>query len=232
MNGMGGITSPILSLSGITRVFGSDGVVTHVLRGIDLTLDPGEFCALVGPSGSGKSTLLSIIGMLDRPTSGEVVIAGRETSRMEEPQRTLFRGETIGFVFQFHHLIPSFTALENVTMPFLLRHGRVCREHRVRGEEILCRVGLADRLHFRPSRLSGGQQQRVAVARALVTRPPLVLADEPTGNLDSESGNEVFTLMREIARESGSTFLIVTHDDRLAARCDRIIRLVDGKIVS
>jgi len=229
---MGGITSPILSLSGITRVFGSDGVVTRVLRGIDLTLDPGEFCALVGPSGSGKSTLLSIIGMLDRPTSGEVVIAGRETSRMEEPQRTLFRGETIGFVFQFHHLIPSFTALENVTMPFLLRHGRVCREHRVRGEEILCRVGLADRLHFRPSRLSGGQQQRVAVARALVTRPPLVLADEPTGNLDSESGNEVFTLMREIARESGSTFLIVTHDDRLAARCDRIIRLVDGKIVS
>lgn len=226
------MSSPILSLSGITRVFGSDGVETRVLRGIDLTLDEGEFCALVGPSGSGKSTLLSIIGMLDRPTAGEVVIAGRETTGMKEPERTIFRGETIGFVFQFHHLIPSFTALENVTMPFLLRYGRVSRQHRQRAEEILSRVGLADRLHFRPTRISGGQQQRVAIARALVTHPPLVLADEPTGNLDSESGNEVFTLMREIARERGSTFLIVTHDDRLAARCDRIIRLEDGRIVS
>lgn len=222
---------PIITLAGITRVFGSDGVETPVLKGIDLSLERGEFAALVGPSGSGKSTLLSIMGLLDRPTTGSVMICGRETTVMGEPERTLFRGESIGFVFQFHHLIPSFTALENVTMPFLLRFGKVTPQVREKAAEMLCRVGLSDRLHFRPTRLSGGQQQRVAVARALVTGPPLVLADEPTGNLDSESGEEVFSLMREMAASCGTTFLLVTHDDRLANRCDTIIRLRDGRIV-
>jgi lipoprotein-releasing system ATP-binding protein len=190
----------------------------------------GEFAALIGPSGSGKSTLLHLIGLLERPTSGRILIAGREIDALDEAGMTVLRGRTLGFVFQFHHLLPEFTALENVVMPTLIDQGRASRAMRERGKWLLGKVGLGDALDKKPSALSGGMQQRVAIARALAMNPPLVLADEPTGNLDSHTADDIFALLREFNREEGSAFLVVTHDPRLAARCDRRVELMDGQI--
>jgi lipoprotein-releasing system ATP-binding protein len=186
--------------------------------------------ALVGPSGSGKSTLLNIVGLLERMTSGSYRLQGEEVVGLDDAALTLRRRVTLGFVFQFHHLLPAFTALENVTLPALMAHGRVSAKELQRARDLLAAVGLADAVHKRPSELSGGMQQRVAIARALVQEPPLVLADEPTGNLDTASSDEVFAQLRRMHQELGTTFIIVTHDPRMAARCDRTVELIDGRI--
>ena len=202
----------------------------EVLHGVSLALQRGEFVALIGPSGSGKSTLLNLIGLLEKATAGSYRIQGQETTTLDDAALTLQRRATLGFVFQFHHLLPAFTALENVTLPALMREGRVSRERRDQARTLLAAMGLAQAEGKRPGELSGGMQQRVAIARALVLEPPLVLADEPTGNLDTASSDEVFALMRRLHAELKVSFLIVTHDPRLAARCDRVIELVDGRI--
>jgi lipoprotein-releasing system ATP-binding protein len=203
---------------------------TEVLHGVSLELAAGEFVALIGPSGSGKSTLLNIIGLLERATSGSYCIQGREMQGLDDAALTLQRRSSLGFVFQFHHLLPAFTALENVTLPALMREGRITAAHRERARAMLSAMGLSQAEGKRPGELSGGMQQRVAIARALVLQPPLVLADEPTGNLDTASSDEVFALMRGMHKDLRTTFLVVTHDPRLAARCDRVIELVDGAI--
>jgi lipoprotein-releasing system ATP-binding protein len=204
----------------------------EVLHGITFDIRSGEFVALIGPSGSGKSTLLNIIGLLEPMTAGSYRIQGVETNALDDAGLTLRRRAALGFVFQFHHLLPAFTALENVTLPALMREGRVTPQQREHARAVLASVGLAQAMHKKPGELSGGMQQRVAIARALVMAPPLVLADEPTGNLDRASADEVFALMRRMHAELHTTFLIVTHDPSLAARCDRIIALVDGRIES
>ena len=183
----------ILRTEALTKTYG-ERVVTQVLKGIDLTLEAGEFCALTGPSGSGKTTLLNLVGLLDRVTGGRILIQGRDTVPLDDGERTALRGRTLGFVFQFHHLLTAFSALENVMLPLLSQHGRAQPWMRERAAELLDQVGLADRAHYRATDLSGGQQQRVAIARALVMDPPLVLADEPTGNLDTESSEQVLQL--------------------------------------
>jgi lipoprotein-releasing system ATP-binding protein len=205
---------------------------TEVLHGIDLSLARGEFAALIGPSGSGKSTLLNVIGLLDPPERGRIFIEGKEAGRLDDAATTRLRGRSIGFVFQYHYLLPAFTALENVMMPVLAARGRPDEAMRVRAAELLDRVGLARWRDKKTGELSGGQQQRVAVARALAMQPALVLADEPTGNLDTRSADGVFDVLRAVNEASGTTFLVVTHDPRLAQRCDRIVELVDGRIVA
>ncbi|HEX7062933.1 MAG TPA: ABC transporter ATP-binding protein [Woeseiaceae bacterium] len=205
---------------------------TEVLHGVDLALRRDDFAALVGPSGSGKSTLLNLIGLLDRPTGGELYLLGRATGTLDDAARTALRAGAIGFVFQFHYLIEAFSALENVLMPWMVTHGRPDREAIDAARDLLDAVGLADFAGKKPGELSGGQQQRVAVARALVTRPALLLADEPTGNLDTLSSAGVFELFRHFNAELGCAVLLVTHDPRLAETCDRQIELVDGRIVS
>ena len=222
----------VLRLNAIRKSYLSGESELEVLHGIDLTLQRGEFAALIGPSGSGKSTLLNLIGLLDRPTAGQLFIDSDETSTLPEASITKLRGQRIGFVFQHHCLIPAFTALENVMMPLLVDRGRPDTAMRQRAAELLAEVGLADRQDYLTSRLSGGQQQRVAIARSLTMNPSLVLADEPTGNLDTHTADDIFALLREVNVREQTTFLIVTHDPRLAARCDRIIELVDGRIVS
>jgi len=222
---------PVLEVEAIVKEYG-DQVRTQVLKGVSLTLEAGTLAALIGPSGSGKSTLLNIIGLLDHPTSGRLVVAGRPTAGLDERALTALRADALGFVFQFHHLLPAFTALENVMLPSWGERGSSTAQMRIDSEEMLRAVGLADRLHYRANNLSGGQQQRVAIARALVRKPPLVLADEPTGNLDTASSDEVFALMRRFNRDFGTTFLVVTHDPRIATSCDRVIEMVDGRIVS
>ncbi|MFV8753534.1 ABC transporter ATP-binding protein [Nannocystaceae bacterium ST9] len=222
---------PLLALAGVRKSYGQ-AVETEVLHGIDLELARGEFAALIGPSGSGKSTLLNLIGLLDRPTHGTIRIAGRDTVGLDEAALSRLRAETLGFIFQFHHLIGALSVIENLLMPLSVRSGRMRGEDRARARAALAEVGLAARADARPSELSGGQQQRVAIARALVHRPALVLADEPTGNLDTGTANDVFALLRRFNRERALTFLIVTHDPRMAARCDRIITLVDGLVAS
>ena len=202
----------------------------EVLHGVSLRVNRGEFVALIGPSGSGKSTLLNIVGLLERATEGSYRIQGEETSRLDDAGLTMRRRATLGFVFQFHHLLPAFTALENVTLPALMRDGVVTSQQREHARTVLAAVGLENAMNKRPGELSGGMQQRVAIARALVLAPPLVLADEPTGNLDTASSDEVFGLLRRMHAELGISFIVVTHDPRLAARCDRVIELVDGRI--
>jgi lipoprotein-releasing system ATP-binding protein len=225
------MSSPILELVDVKKEF--DGpVVTEVLHGIDLRVNHREFVALVGPSGSGKSTLLNILGLLDRPTSGAVMIQGKDTVTMDDHGRTRLRGRTLGFVFQFHHLLGALTAAENVMIPLAIESGSTSRSQLQRAREVLDAVGLLHRADARASSLSGGEQQRAAIARALVHQPPLILADEPTGNLDSKSSDRVFALMRSIHAEQGTAFLIVTHDPSLAENCDRIVTLVDGHIES
>jgi lipoprotein-releasing system ATP-binding protein len=224
---------PLLELAGLAKRYGTGTEVeTKVLHGIDLVLMPGEFTALIGPSGSGKSTLLNVIGLLEPPSGGSYRLLGRETAQLPEAELTRLRARTIGFVFQFHHLLPAFTATENVLMPSLVALGPVTPARRAVAHALLTAVGLSERLDFLPRKLSGGQQQRVAIARALAMSPQLVLADEPTGNLDTHSADDIFALMRAFNRERGTAFLIVTHDPRLAARCDRIVELVDGLIAS
>ena len=219
----------LLVVDGVVKEYG-EAVVTRALAGVDLRLAAGEFAALIGPSGSGKSTLLNVIGLLERPTRGRVVLAGKDTTGLDERGLTELRARTLGFVFQFHHLLPAFTALENVMLPAWGDEGFPSAAMEAGAKELLGLVGLTDRMHYQTTKLSGGQQQRVAIARALSRRPPLVLADEPTGNLDTESSNEVFDLMRRFNHELGTAFLVVTHDPRIAARCDRVIELVDGRI--
>ena len=222
-----------LRLDGVRKTYGvGTSVPTEVLHGIDLVLQRGEFSALIGPSGSGKSTLLNVIGLLDQPTDGRVFIGGEETGILGDDDLTRLRGRAIGFVFQHHYLLPEFTALENVMMPMLAARGRPDDEMRGTAAELLDRVGLTPWRDHKATHISGGQQQRVAIARSLAMKPALVLADEPTGNLDTKSADGVFDVLREINETSGTTFLIVTHDPRLAQRCDRIVELVDGRIVS
>ncbi|HMA24226.1 MAG TPA: ABC transporter ATP-binding protein [Gemmatimonadaceae bacterium] len=225
--------SDTLRLTGVRKSYGAGTPVeVEVLHGIDLTLRRGEFAALIGPSGSGKTTLLNVIGLLDRPDSGRIEIAGQDASALDDQETTSLRGRAIGFVFQYHHLLPAFTALENVMMPILAARGRADDEMRETAAGLLDRVGLAPWRDNKASDISGGQQQRVAIARALAMNPALVLADEPSGNLDTQNADAVFDLLREVNAAGGTTFLIVTHDPRLAQRCDRIVELVDGRIVS
>lgn len=202
----------------------------RVLHDITLQLNAGELCALIGPSGSGKSTLLNIIGLLDAPTEGELYLQGQPTRTLDDQQRTHLRNQSLGFVFQFHHLIPAFNVLDNVLMPLMIRHGKPTIDDKQRARELLAAVGLADLAERKASHLSGGQQQRVAIARALVTRPALLLADEPTGNLDTKTAASVFELFRHFNQAFGCAVLVVTHDPRLAAQCPRTIELVDGRV--
>jgi len=205
---------------------------TEVLHGINLTLQRRDFAALIGNSGSGKSTLLNLVGLLDTPTSGEIEVLGEATHTIGDRRRTMLRGRSIGFVFQFHHLIQAFTALENVLMPLMVAHGKPSAKQNALALSLLKEVGLGDYASRKPDQLSGGQQQRVAVARALVTHPALLLADEPTGNLDSKSAAEVFDLFRKFNQKFGCAVLLVTHDANLSGQCDRIITLTDGRIES
>jgi len=222
---------PLIELKQVRKTYNA-GLPNEaeVLHGIDLQVNPGEFIALMGPSGSGKSTLLNIVGLLERMSAGSYQLQGEEMVGLDDGGLTLRRRRLLGFVFQFHHLLPAFTALENVTLPALLAEGRVSDAQRARAKDLLDAVGLSAALNKRPSELSGGMQQRVAIARALVMNPPLVLADEPTGNLDTVSSDDVFVLLRRIHVERGTAFVVVTHDARLGARCDRLVELVDGQI--
>ena len=220
----------VLEATEIVKSFGEGDTATLVLRGISAKVETGEFVALVGPSGSGKSTFLSIAGTLLAPTSGSLRVAGQEALRLQENALCALRNRHLGFVFQFHHLLPDFTALENVLMPTYGAHARGDSSRQARALSLLDRVGLSERMSFRPTQLSGGQKQRVAVARALIMKPELVLADEPTGNLDRENSDEVIALLRELSRDEGTAFLISTHDESIAHRCDRILSLEDGRL--
>jgi lipoprotein-releasing system ATP-binding protein len=224
--------NPIIELHKIQKSYGEDtAVVTEVLHGIDLCIQEGEFAALTGPSGSGKSTLLNLIGLLEKPTSGQLLVAGQDTAGLDDAAITTLRGRSIGFIFQFHHLLPGFTSLENVMMPAILDVGWPTDQARDRAMQLLTQVGLKDAAHKRPSQLSGGMQQRVAVARALSLSPRLILADEPTGNLDTHSANDIFELLQSVNQTQKSACLIVTHDPALAARCARQIQIVDGQLL-
>jgi lipoprotein-releasing system ATP-binding protein len=223
--------APILTVAGLTKDFGEGDTQTHVLKDINLAMEAGEMAALLGPSGSGKSTLLTILGTLMRASGGAYDMLGVDLMHASEAQRTEFRSKNLGFVFQFHHLLPDLSALENVMMPAACAAGRETASMRQRASELLDAVGLSDRRDFRPAAMSGGQRQRVAVARALINNPVLVLADEPTGNLDRESADHVMDLVRTINETMGSSFLISTHDEHIAARCQRRIELLDGRIV-
>ena len=212
--------------------YGADGGSVLAIRDLTLDVPRDSMTVLMGPSGCGKTTLLNIVGLLDRPTEGRVLIEGRDTTPLDDGARTRLRAETLGFIFQFHHLLMAFTAVENVMMPLLASHGRREPWMRDKALSLLAQVGLADRVDYRSTDLSGGQQQRVAVARALVMDPALVLADEPTGNLDTESGAKVFDVLREVSGKRGTAFLIVTHDPGIAAKCDREVHMVDGLVNS
>lgn len=223
----------VLRLDGLCKRYNAgQPTETQVLHGLSLRLQRSDFTALTGSSGSGKSTLLNLIGLLDTPTAGELHLLGQPTSGMDEAQRTALRGQHIGFVFQFHHLITAFTALENVLMPIALAHGKPTREHTEFAQHLLAQVGLEKLAQQRPDQLSGGQQQRVAVARALVTQPALLLADEPTGNLDPSTAALVMDLLLGQTREHGASLVLVTHSDTAAARADRVLRLTASGMVS
>lgn len=223
----------VLLLQGLRKSYNvGKPTEVEVLHGLDLRLQRNDFAALVGASGSGKSTLLNVIGLLDKPTAGEMFLLGEPTRNMDDERRTKLRGSAIGFVFQFHHLIQAFTVLENVLMPLMVSCGKPTNEQIERARDLLSQVGLKGLEQRKPDQLSGGQQQRVAVARALVTRPALLLADEPTGNLDRKSASEVFQLFRQFNREFGCAVLLVTHDPHMSEQCDRTITLVDGNIES
>jgi lipoprotein-releasing system ATP-binding protein len=228
---MKGITgSPLISVRGLKKTFRIDMVEVRVLKGIDLDIQPGEVLSVVGASGVGKSTLLHILGALDRPSSGEVHFDGKDVFGMGEAALASFRNLNIGFVFQFHHLLPEFSALENVLIPAMIQ-GMKPAQADERARKVLGEVGLSGRLAHRPGELSGGEQQRVAIARALMAEPKALLADEPTGNLDTATAESVHELLLTLNREKGLTLVIVTHNEKLAARSDRTIRMVDGLIV-
>jgi lipoprotein-releasing system ATP-binding protein len=225
--------TPIIDMHQIHKSYGvGTPVVTEVLHGIDLCIQEGDFAALTGPSGSGKSTLLNLIGLLEKPTSGQLLVGGRDTAGLDDAAITALRGRSIGFIFQFHHLLPGFTALENVMMPAIIDSGWPTAKAQAAALRLLDQVGLKDAAHKRPSQLSGGMQQRVAVARALALSPRLILADEPTGNLDTRSANDIFELLQSINHTQQSACLIVTHDPALASRCGRQIQMVDGQLLA
>lgn len=221
--------SDVLAVTGLTRSFRQGDTEIEVLRGVDLRIAPGEIVALLGPSGSGKSTLLQAVGLLEGGYQGSIRLAGVEAAQESNDGRTRLRREKLGFVYQFHHLLPDFTALENVVIPQLI-FGANEREARERARALLGSLGLGERLDHKPSALSGGEQQRVAVARALANRPALVLADEPTGNLDQSTGHEIVELMFDLHARRNATLVLITHDEALAARCDRVVRLRDGLV--
>lgn len=220
----------LLEVRDLVKTFGSGDTATRVLRGLSMDLEVGELAALLGPSGSGKSTLLTILGTLMKPTSGSYAMLGQDLITADDRAQTLFRNLHIGFVFQFHNLLPDFTALENVIFPTAVREGRETETARTRGRDLLTRMGLGDRINFPSTNLSGGQKQRVAVARALMNGPELVLADEPTGNLDRVSAMQVMDLIAQISREEDTTFLISTHDEKIAGLCRRQIVVGDGLV--
>jgi lipoprotein-releasing system ATP-binding protein len=219
-----------LQLAGVTKTFRQGGRELHVLRGVDFVVAPGEMTALVGPSGSGKSTLLHIAGLLERPDGGEITLAGEAVGRLGDDARSRLRSRALGFVYQYHHLLPEFSALENVVVPQMIA-GRSRGEARQRARLLLEAVGLAERLDHRPARLSGGEQQRVAIARALANQPSVLLADEPTGNLDPETAGRVFAVLRELVQQTRVAALIATHNLELARSMDRVLRLEQGRVV-
>jgi lipoprotein-releasing system ATP-binding protein len=223
------MAEPLLQLEGINKDYGPQASILH---DIDLKLEQGSFSAIIGPSGSGKSTLLNIIGLLDRPTTGSFRFLGQDVLGLPPAELTRFRGQKIGFIFQFHHLLPAFSAVENVMLPLIAHGGRLRPGMRDQALDVLRAVGMADKADAKATELSGGQQQRVAIARALVTNPPLVLADEPTGNLDTRNADDIFALLRRLNETKGMALLVVTHDPRLAQRCDRIVEVVDGRVLS
>ena len=226
-----GTNRALLRLDQVVRTFDQAGKELEVLRGVNLSVDPGEMVALVGPSGAGKSTLLQIAGLLERPDDGEVVIDGQAAGSLGDLQRTRLRCSTIGFVYQFHHLLPEFSALENVALPRIIA-GQSPRQAKRDANELLGRVGLSHRLTHRPARLSGGEQQRVAIARALANRPKLLLADEPTGNLDHQTADEVFELLRALVHSNGVAAVVATHNLNLARGMDRMMELRDGSLAA
>ncbi|MFV9629464.1 MAG: ABC transporter ATP-binding protein [Methanosarcinales archaeon] len=218
-----------IEIRDLTKIYG-DGVEVRALDGVDLDIEKGEFLAIIGPSGSGKSTLLNMIGILDTPTSGTILLDGVDITSASQKQRSKMRNQKLGFIFQYHHLLPDFNAIENVMMPLLINGIKKSKAKKI-AYEMLDEVGLNDRANHRPNQLSGGQNQRVAIARALANNPDIVIGDEPTGNLDSKSSDVIYDLLRKLNKEHDQTFILVTHDERMAEKTDRIIRLVDGKIV-
>ncbi|MGI5992473.1 MAG: ABC transporter ATP-binding protein [Methanosarcina sp.] len=220
--------SPIIELKSLTKVY-KNGMEFRALDNANLRIKRGEFVAIVGPSGSGKSTLMHLIGLLDTPSFGTLLIDGRDVTKISDKERSEMRNRMLGFVFQYHHLLPDFTALENVIMPLLIA-GKNRKEAEETAEKLLKEVGLEDRMDHKPGELSGGENQRVAVARALSCSPAIVLGDEPTGNLDTKTGDLIYELLRRLNRQYNQTFIVVTHNEDLASKADRIIKLVDGKI--